>query len=70
MAMIIPLNRDVDASERVDHQANAAPPAEIILFPGVRYERWTDEASTVTGDSPSATERGSDATHPRDWLEI
>ena len=42
------------------------PPGEVILFPGVRYERWHDEA---TGASRDASTRR-DTRQERDILEL
>ncbi len=49
--------RSTDSAERRD-----AVPAEVILFPGVRYERW-NEGKTPP---PAADGRGDD----RDVLEL
>ena len=41
--------------------------AQIILFPGVRYERWTDDSRNAMSErsSESEAEQGE-----RDWLEV
>lgn len=67
MAMIIELNRvnDTTQEEAVLDDVRQSREAEVILFPGVRYERWrdpaTEETSTDDGERTQAT---------RDWLEV
>jgi hypothetical protein len=71
MALIIELNRDVEYEPEIK---NAQPPAEqkaaeVILFPGVRYERWLDEQTG--GSQTAATSAETDTiTVSRDWLKI
>jgi hypothetical protein len=45
-------------------EARDASLAEVILFPGVRYERWND--ATATGDGSARSKNG----HERDILEL
>lgn len=69
MVMIIPLNRDVapPGDDATGIEGGAGEPAQIILFPGVRYERWSDDrhnAASEGGGEPDS-ERAD-----RDWLDI
>ena len=69
MTMIIPLNRDVAASgdDATEIEGGGGEPAQIILFPGVRYERWADEAQCDgTGHQGQQDVDSVD----RDWLDI
>lgn len=44
------LMRNIDETPlRQPHQA------EIILFPGIRYERWEEETGTSADDEPTTT---------------
>ncbi len=69
MARIIPLNRDVEppGDDATGLQGCAGEPAQIIFFPGVRYERWAEEnehtPSIHHGD-------GDEEPLARDWLEV
>jgi hypothetical protein len=47
---------------------SAATSAEVIVFPGVRYERW-DEASEARGQLAGATKKRSPS-RQRDVLEL
>ena len=71
MAMIITLDRIVDSTqdEAIVDSSCREQAAEVILFPGVRYERWSDEpASSV---APSELQRKRELAHfQRDWLDI
>ena len=42
------------------------PPGQVILFPGVRYERWNDEASDASRDASKRRE----FSRERDVLEL
>lgn len=71
MAMIITLDRIADATvdEAIVDSSCRAQVAEVILFPGVRYERWSDEAAT--SGAPSELQRKRElAQSRRDWLDI
>ena len=85
MALIIELNRDVDTSSdaHVELTGNSGRGAEVIIFPGVRYERWGQQPPVATGGAAGtnapvdgATRRGRNGTAagakraPRDWLEL
>lgn len=39
---------------------------EVIIFPGIRYERWSD----VGGDDPAAVAKKPSARQRRDVLEL
>jgi hypothetical protein len=69
MARIISLKRDVapPGDDATDLKGCAGEPAQIILFPGVRYERWHEEQGATL--SPRRASPGDEAT-TRDWLEI
>lgn len=69
MAMIIELNRVTDTTqeEAVLDDVRQPREAEVILFPGVRYERWSDPAAELT--SMDDGERVQ-AQATRDWLEV
>lgn len=76
MAMIITLNRDCEAvqdtqsqgmnEERLQSDAAAPRGAEVIIFPGVRYERWDEQQSGQAARKRPSTRRGTE----RDWLHI
>ncbi len=68
MAMIIPLTREADTASDVSiaEEERGQTAAEIILFPGVRYERWADADDLMSGDG----EEQSATVSARDWLEI
>ena len=71
MAQIIrlkndPLTSQEDAEENaIDNQYSA----EIILFPGVRYERW-EEAQSQANDQERSQVRNSQQGQDRDWLKM
>lgn len=70
MTQIIRLDREVElATQKLCANAgdSAARSAEIVLFPGVRYERWK-EPTEMEGGMPV---RGAGPrVVARDWLEI
>jgi len=71
MAMIIRLDRTPEAAqvEAIADDGCRQESAEIILFPGVRYERWSEKAP----QSAIATEMGGEYARvqfQRDWLDI
>lgn len=52
MAMILEFpEMQVPARRRIARRAQ--PSAEVILFPGVRYERWSDELDEHATRSPA-----------------
>lgn len=67
MARIIPLKRDLEPTgdDAASPQGCVGEPAQIILFPGVRYERWHDEqqAKPAGGCHEKAPKA-------RDWLDV
>lgn len=69
MARIIPLKRDVapPGDDATDLKGCAGEPAQIILFPGVRYERWREEQEQAPTERRDRTDISATA---RDWLEI
>lgn len=69
MAMIIELNRVIDTTqeEALLDDVRQAGEAEVILFPGVRYERWSEQATEDTSGA-NGSENQTEAT--RDWLEV
>ena len=69
MARIIPLKRDVEPSgdDAPGPQGCGGESAQIILFPGVRYERWHEERE-IAPASPNR-DRSGQPTY-RDWLDI
>jgi len=69
MALIITLNRDSEALSEPDEAAGTSHvTGQIILFPGVRYERWADARS---GSEPhGVVHLPSQKTVARDWLEV
>jgi hypothetical protein len=42
MALILDFNAHATKASRGSSRARAAGSAEIVIFPGVRYERWDD----------------------------
>jgi len=70
MALIIqlqpvPVSDNVGAQFGACERHEAAPPAEVILFPGVRYARWGDDE-----DASRGAYRNASLSVERDWLEI
>ena len=47
-AVVIPFPKRAAAEMRANLNVNG--PAQVIIFPGIRYERW-DEAHAVTSNS-------------------
>ena len=72
MAMIIDLRRELSPSEIPCHEEIDAggSAAEIILFPGVRYERWSDERGDGLSRTVKEPNAMAGAQTPRDWLDI
>lgn len=76
MALIIQLKNDVMTAqnEPADDALGAQETAEVILFPGVRYERWKDEhqdpKADCLGGATNGDPRTRTSTMKRDWLEI
>ena len=73
MAMIIRLERIGDAvqDEAVADVGCHREAAEVILFPGVRYERWSEEAAPSVGIGRTEKDRDGARTRARrDWLDI
>lgn len=70
MAMIIELSRVAESvQDDTDNDIERRPPAEVILFPGVRYERWQDKpAETARSNSMFGARMRSSV--QRDWLDI
>ena len=46
MATILDFNGS-QRGRRAEGRAEPVQPAEILFFPGVRYERWADEATST-----------------------
>jgi hypothetical protein len=69
MTMIISLNRDVapPGDDATGMEAGVGEPAQIILFPGVRYERWADDSRNAMSERSSESEAEQSE---RDWLEV
>ena len=69
MAMIIELNRVTDTTQDDTLLDDVGHPreAEVILFPGVRYERWSEQATEETSVA-NGNENQPEAN--RDWLEV
>lgn len=44
MATILSFRPSQRSSGAAAH-SGARPPAQIVFFPGIRYERWTEEAA-------------------------
>ena len=72
MAMIIRLNRVTEASqdEAVLDEMRRQDAAEVVLFPGVRYERWTDEQNRSVSDRVNTEGQPTKIRRQRDWLDI
>jgi len=71
MALIIELNRDVEYEPELKDAASSRQQqsAEVILFPGVRYEHWRDEQ--VNGEAIEQQSPTTAATEAeRDWLKV
>jgi len=51
MASILEFRKSVFRLRPLSGHAGVLGSADIVIFPGVRYERWSDEASTA----PAAT---------------
>ena len=71
MALIITLNRELEPATDapVEDHASRRRSGEIVLFPGVRYERWDNDAQP-DGTRQSAQRDRSNGSPVRDWLEI
>ena len=68
MTQIIRLNREVSQTETCEPIADTES-GEVILFPGVRYERWSErEQATEETSAAGAARVQADTT--RDWLEV
>ena len=74
MALIISLRRNLDLQDAPNAFAAGDTPhrparhqAEVILFPGVRYERWQEQADCDRGELDRDVTRSNSR---RDWLEI
>lgn len=68
MAMIIKLNViETAQDETVFDDMRPAQAAEVILFPGVRYERWKDKPAEPVGSLNAGRRR---SCVERDWLDI
>jgi len=67
MARIIRLNRDVAPVEACEPKINEKL-GEVILFPGVRYDRWDRQAEPDNADSSTCQEN--DKPISRDWLDV
>lgn len=70
MAMIIELSRGAEpVQDDTDNDNEHRPPAEVILFPGVRYERWNDRPTETTRPNSLFGARLRSGVQ-RDWLDI
>ena len=71
MAMIIELSRVAEAVQDDSDTEEVRRPAraEVILFPGIRYERWSENASETVPQSASFGARMRSHVQ-RDWLDI
>ncbi|MGI9475239.1 MAG: hypothetical protein ACR2PI_00915 [Hyphomicrobiaceae bacterium] len=71
MAMIIRLERMADSTQDVAEVDGSCrqEDAEVILFPGIRYERWSD-ATTASAGSPEIDGKRVPVRSRRDWLDI
>ncbi len=68
MAMIIKLNViETAQDETVFDDMRPSQAAEVILFPGVRYERWKDMPAGPIGSLKAGRRR---SRVERDWLDI
>jgi hypothetical protein len=63
MDNIVRLSRPQNERRDRPEGETSAQSAEIVIFPGVRYERWDDDAGDVSIVSPS---RGVE----RDFIEL
>lgn len=64
------LSMERKAPEKSHGSQEAAPAsAEIILFPGVRYERWDDDQSASSNVETTTSFAKADK-DSRDWLQI
>jgi hypothetical protein len=70
MAVIIPLKREVDLplETAVAAASLEMPTADLILFPGVRYEHWDGAEGGPVTDANAISP--AQLTVVRDWLEI
>lgn len=63
MDNIVRLSRPQN-ERRIEREADAAAQsADIVIFPGVRYERWDDDTGDVASASTGRTVR-------RDFIEL
>lgn len=62
MASILEFRQPAFGSRQVSVKGDAAVSADIVLFPGVRYERWTDAEA-----EPETPRRRA---HRRDHLDL
>ena len=67
MAKILAFRQVELQRERSGFAARDASPGEVILFPGVRYERWGDAAAT---DEQARAARKQSGGRQRDILEL
>ena len=69
MVLFIPQNGDVapPGDDATGIEGGAGESAQIILFPGLRYERWSDDRHNAASDCGG--EPDSERTD-RDWLDI
>jgi hypothetical protein len=69
MTRIIPLNRDggPNGTDAAGLSGCVGEPAQVILFPGVRYERWDDRRAAPAGER---LKTGAIDRDGRDWLDI
>lgn len=70
MTQIIRLDREVEIATHkppATGDSSVARGAEIVLFPGIRYERWTEPAEMADGMSDK---NAAPRVVKRDWLEI
>lgn len=63
MASILEFRQPAFGSRQVSVKSDKAVSADIVLFPGVRYERWSDDAAPES-DKPRRRARR------RDHLEL
>jgi hypothetical protein len=56
MATILVLKPAMNQAE-TPRATTAAHSAEIIFFPGVRYERWTDDSAAASAEATSETQK-------------
>ena len=69
MAMIIKLKKVTETAQddAVFDDMRRPQAAEVILFPGVRYERWSDKPAKPGNSLNSGRSRTG---VQRDWLDI